>query len=174
MKKRSFRVRNLIDAIGTHILLIAVCLVFFFPVLWLVMASFSQSGSIYDIEGFFPDSYSLASYTRLFTDTTMYDYPNWLKNTLLLFVTLLTPNYQKILQIKRRYSIIHSDTKYLRLFYPVPSYVIIAKLLTTKEAGTSPTKVWFPAPLNIDLSMYQQNHDNLICRRKQSHDSNFL
>ncbi|MBR6643832.1 MAG: hypothetical protein IKL28_09270, partial [Lachnospiraceae bacterium] len=93
---------------------------------------------------------------------------------ILLFVTLLTPNYQKILQIKRRYSIIHSDTKYIRLFYPVPSYVIIAKLLTTKEAGTSPTKVWFPAPLNIDLSMYQQNHDNLICRRKQSHDSNFL
>ena len=93
---------------------------------------------------------------------------------MLLFVTLLTPNYKKILQIKRRYSIIHSDTKYIRLFYPVPSYVIIAKLLTTKEAGTSPTKVWFPAPLNIGLPMYTQNDDNLICRRKQYLDSIFL
>ena len=65
---------------------------------------------------------------------------------ILLFVTLPTPNYPKILQIKRRYSIIHSDEYYVRLFYPVPS-VIISKSLLTKEAGTSPSKVWFPASL---------------------------
>lgn len=47
------------DTIVTHIVLIAVCAVFFFPVLWLIMASFSRSGSIYDIGGFFPDSFSL-------------------------------------------------------------------------------------------------------------------
>ena len=64
----------------------------------------------------------------------------------MLFVTLHTPNYPKILQIERRYSIIHSDEYYVRLFYPVPS-VIISKSLSTKEAGTSPTKVWFPASL---------------------------
>ena len=92
----------------------------------------------------------------------------------LLFVTLPTPNYWKFFQIKRRYSIIHSDIKHIRLFYPVPSYAIMAKLLTTKEAGTSPTKVWFPAPLNIGLPMYTQNDDNLICRRKQYLDSIFL
>ena len=63
---------------------------------------------------------------------------------MLLLVTLPTPNYLKILQIKRRYSIIHSDEYYVRLYYPVPS-VIITKSLITKEAGTSPTKVWFPA-----------------------------
>lgn len=65
----------------------------------------------------------------------------------MLFVTLPTPNYPKILQIKRRYSIIHSDEYYVRLFYPAPSYVIISKSLPTKEAGTSPPKVWFPASL---------------------------
>ena len=64
--------------------------------------------------------------------------------TFLLFVTLPTPNYPKILQIKRRYSIIHSDEYYVRLFYPVPS-VIISKSLSTKKAGTFPSKVWFPA-----------------------------
>ena len=62
----------------------------------------------------------------------------------LLFVTLPTSNYPKIIQIKRRYSIIHSDEYYVRLYYPVPS-VIITKSLITKEAGTSPSKVWFPA-----------------------------
>ena len=63
---------------------------------------------------------------------------------MVLFVTLPTPNCPKILQIKRRYSIIHSDEYYVRLFYPVPS-VIISKPLSTKEAGSSPSKVWFPA-----------------------------
>ena len=62
----------------------------------------------------------------------------------LLFVTLPTSNSPKIIQIKRRYSIIHSDEYYVRLYYPVPS-VIITKSLITKEAGTSPSKVWFPA-----------------------------
>ena len=43
----------------------------------------------------------------------------------LLFVTLPNSNYSKILQIKRRYSIIHSDVLTVRLFYPVPSCVIM-------------------------------------------------
>ncbi len=80
--KKSVSRSNLIDSILTHIVLIAVCFIFFFPVLWIIMSSFSKSGSIYDINGFFPDELSLASYVKLFTDTTMYDYPNWLKNTL--------------------------------------------------------------------------------------------
>ena len=109
MKKRSFRVRNLIDSIGTHVLLIAICIVFFFPVLWLIMASFSQSGSIYDIEGFFPDSFSMASYTRLFTDTTMYDYPNWLKNTL--FVAICSSLIGTILVILTAYTISRFEFK---------------------------------------------------------------
>ncbi|NLL94035.1 MAG: ABC transporter permease subunit [Clostridiales bacterium] len=71
-----------IDAVITYTILIAVCFVFFFPVLWLIMASFSKSGSIYDLNGFFPKSYSLGGYIKLFTDTNMYDYPNWIKNTL--------------------------------------------------------------------------------------------
>lgn len=103
MKKKSFRVKNLIDPITTYVVLIAICFVFFFPVLWLLLASFSKSGSIYDIEGFFPDSYSLDSYTRLFTDTTMYDYPNWLKNTL--FVSICSSALGTVLVILTAYTI---------------------------------------------------------------------
>ncbi len=85
MKKKIFA-KDRVDSAVTHIILIAVCIIFVFPVLWLVMASFSKSGSIYDIDGFFPNEYSLQSYSKLFTDTEMYDYPNWLKNTLLVAV----------------------------------------------------------------------------------------
>lgn len=74
------------DSVVTHIILVIVCLIFFFPVLWLVMASFSKSGSIYDFDGFFPKGLSLSGYKTLFTDTAMYDYPNWLKNTFIIAV----------------------------------------------------------------------------------------
>ena len=93
---------------------------------------------------------------------------------IVLFVTLPKSNYPKILQIKRRYSIIHSDEYYVRLFYPVPS-VIISMSLLTKEAGTSPTKVWFPASLTHHRYTYGlQDYDNHICRRKQSLNTKFL
>ena len=85
-RSRHINKNRLIDAVLTHIVLIAVCIFFFFPVLWLIMASFSKSGSIYDLDGFFPKSFSFAGYQKLFTDTTMYDYPNWLKNTLFVAV----------------------------------------------------------------------------------------
>lgn len=76
------RLSSVLDTVVTHAILVAVCFVFFFPVLWLILSSFSKSGSIYDLEGFFPKAYSIQGYVDLFTDTTMYDYPNWLKNTL--------------------------------------------------------------------------------------------
>ncbi|WP_026653133.1 sugar ABC transporter permease [Butyrivibrio proteoclasticus] len=73
---------KLSEVIITYVVLILVSFVFFFPVLWLVLASFSASGSIYDFDGFFPKSYSVATYVKLFSDTAMYDYPSWLRNTL--------------------------------------------------------------------------------------------
>ena len=76
------RLSSVLDTVVTHAILVVVCFVFFFPVLWLILSSFSKSGSIYDLEGFFPKAYSIQGYVDLFTDTTMYDYPNWLKNTL--------------------------------------------------------------------------------------------
>lgn len=103
MKKKKFFTANRIDSIVTHIVLIAVCAVFAFPVVWLVMSSFSKSGSIYDIEGFFPDTLSLSSYVTLFTDTKMYDYPNWLKNTL--FVAVFSALIGTVLVILTAYTI---------------------------------------------------------------------
>lgn len=113
MKKKRFLTGNRIDSVVTHIVLIAVCIVFVFPVLWLVLASFSKSGSIYDIEGFFPDTLSFASYKNLFTDTTMYDYPNWLKNTL--FVAVLSSLIGTVLVILTAYTISRFEFKSRKL-----------------------------------------------------------
>ena len=102
-RSRHINKNRLIDAVLTHIVLIAVCILFFFPVLWLIMASFSKSGSIYDLDGFFPKSFSFAGYQKLFTDTTMYDYPNWLKNTL--FVAVFSSLIGTVLIILTAYTI---------------------------------------------------------------------
>lgn len=87
MKRKKYQKSNVLDTVFTYVILIVVCAIFAFPVLWLVLASFSKSGSIYDLNGFFPSQYSLKGYQDLFTDTTMYDYPNWLKNTLFVAVS---------------------------------------------------------------------------------------
>ncbi len=87
MKRKKYQKSGVLDAVFTYVILILVCAIFSFPVLWLVLASFSKSGSIYDLNGFFPSQYSLKGYQDLFTDTAMYDYPNWLKNTLFVAVT---------------------------------------------------------------------------------------
>ena len=101
MKKLTWR--KVLDWAGTHAVLLVVCFLFFFPVLWLVLASFSATGSIYDLKGFFPSSYSLAGYKTLFGDTTMYDYPNWLKNTL--FVAVSSSVLGTVLLILTAYTI---------------------------------------------------------------------
>jgi arabinogalactan oligomer/maltooligosaccharide transport system permease protein len=81
MKKRK-SLSRILDTGATYFILLAVSFVFFFPVLWLVLASFSKSGTIYSFDGFFPSSYSLNSFRLLFTDTAMYNYPRWFMNTL--------------------------------------------------------------------------------------------
>lgn len=63
------------------------------------------------------------------------------KGNSMLFLKLPAPNSFLFLQIKRRYRIKHSGVSCIRLFYPIPSCVIIAKLLIINEAGISPTKV---------------------------------
>ncbi len=109
MKKKHINKRYVADSIVTYIVLIAISLIFIFPILWIVLASFSKSGSIYDIDGFFPKSFGLDSYKRLFTDTTMYDYPNWLKNTL--FVAIMSSLIGTVLVILTAYTISRFEFK---------------------------------------------------------------
>ncbi len=108
---KSIKVGRVADTIVTYIILLIVAFVFFFPCLWLILASFSKSGSIYSFEGFFPSAFSFDSFKTLFTDTEMYDYPNWFKNTLFIavmscllgtFLTILTAYCMSRFKFKSR------------------------------------------------------------------------
>ena len=83
---KSMKAVRALDTVVTYLILIVVCFVFLFPCLWLILASFSKSGSIYSFEGFFPSAYSMDTFKALFTDTEMYNYPQWFLNTLFIAV----------------------------------------------------------------------------------------
>ena len=83
MKRNAKKVRKITDVVITYLILFVVSFVFLFPCLWLILASFSKSGSIYSFNGFFPSEFSLDTFKKLFTDTTMYDFPKWFVNSLI-------------------------------------------------------------------------------------------
>lgn len=88
MKKIKIKPQKLFNVAITYLIILAVCFIFLFPILWLVLASFSKTGSIYSFDGFFPKEFSFDSFVRLFTDTDLYYYPRWFLNTL--FISLMS------------------------------------------------------------------------------------
>lgn len=83
---RRLTVKLFFEYFFTYLGLLIIAFIFAFPVIWLVLASFSESGSMYTFKGFFPSSYSVDTFVKLFTDTTLYNYPKWFGNTLLIAV----------------------------------------------------------------------------------------
>ena len=103
--------KKFFDAAITYLIILAVSFIVLFPILWLTLASFSKSGSIYSFDGFFPTEYSLASFQKLFNDTEIYNYPQWFKNTLFIavmssligtFLTILTAYCMSRFKFKSR------------------------------------------------------------------------
>lgn len=88
MKKIKIKPQKLFNVAITYLIILAVCFIFLFPILWLVLASFSKTGSIYSFDGFFPTEFSFDSFIRLFTDTELHNYPRWFLNTL--FIALMS------------------------------------------------------------------------------------
>lgn len=84
--KMNSRIKKVLSVTVIYCALIVICAIFFFPCLWLILSSFSKTGSLYDIEGFFPSEYSIDAFIKLFTDTANYNYPKWLLNTLIISI----------------------------------------------------------------------------------------
>ena len=82
--KRKLTLRRAVDDGFTYLALTVVSLIFLLPCLWLILASLSKSGSLYEIHGFFPAEYSLKTFVDLFTDDVngLYPYRQWFINTL--------------------------------------------------------------------------------------------
>lgn len=75
MKKNKLTPRRTADNVFTYGALLVISAIFLFPCLWLILASLSKTGSLYDFKGFFPKGYSLQTFIDLFTDDVNGLYP---------------------------------------------------------------------------------------------------
>lgn len=103
------RMKRFIESSSLYVLILLVSLIFLFPCIWLLLASFSRSGTIYSFKGFFPKSYSLHSFITLFNDTKLYNYPRWFLNTL--FISGSSCLLGSVLTILTAYSMSRFDFK---------------------------------------------------------------
>lgn len=85
MKPKSAKRTRLVNNIIVHVVLAILAAIWVFPVLWVVMTSFRAEKGSY-VSTFFPKSYTLDNYIKLFTDTTLLNFPQMFMNTLIVAI----------------------------------------------------------------------------------------
>lgn len=68
-----------------HIILAILAVIWVFPIAWVVLTSFRAEKGSY-VSTFLPKGYTLDNYVRLFTDTTILNFPKMFMNTLLIAI----------------------------------------------------------------------------------------
>ena len=79
--KKHVNKRNLRTSIGLHTLLTALSVLWMLPVFWLLLSSFRKEPGAYT-PYLWPKGFTFDNYTRLFTDTRLFNFPRWFMNTL--------------------------------------------------------------------------------------------
>ena len=81
----SMGVRRKVNNLIVHTILAILSFVWIFPVIWVILTSFSDQIGSY-VSSFLPKSYTLDNYKKLFTDTTILNFPKMFSNTLIIAV----------------------------------------------------------------------------------------
>ena len=68
-----------------HIILAILAAIWVFPIFWVILTSFRAEKGSY-VSTFFPRAYTLDNYRKLFTDTTILNFPKMFMNTLIIAV----------------------------------------------------------------------------------------
>ena len=73
-KYASAKRKRLINNTVVHVILAILAVIWVFPILWVILTSFRAEKGSY-VSTFFPQSYTLDNYIKLFTDTTILNFP---------------------------------------------------------------------------------------------------
>lgn len=79
---KSVRLRN---NIIVHAILTVLAIIWVFPIFWVVLTSFRAEKGSY-VSTFFPKAYTFDNYIKLFTDTTILNFPKMFGNTLIIAI----------------------------------------------------------------------------------------
>ncbi|MDE6314214.1 MAG: sugar ABC transporter permease [Lachnospiraceae bacterium] len=81
----SARTRRIIADTVVHVCLAILAIIWLFPIFWVVLTSFRGEKGSY-VSSFFPKTYTLDNYKKLFTDTSILNFPQMFMNTLIIAV----------------------------------------------------------------------------------------
>ncbi|MBK0348808.1 sugar ABC transporter permease [Aerococcaceae bacterium zg-ZJ1578] len=81
----SARMRRKITNWLIHLLLAALSFIWILPIVWIVLTSFRAEPGSY-VNSFFPKSYTLDNYVKLFTDHSVLNFPKMFTNTLIIAI----------------------------------------------------------------------------------------
>lgn len=84
-KFQSAKRKRFINNSIVHVILAVLAAIWVFPILWVVLTSFRAEKGSY-VSTFFPKAFTLDNYTKLFTDTTILNFPQMFMNTLFIAV----------------------------------------------------------------------------------------
>ena len=84
-KFQSAKRKRFINNSIVHVILAVLAAIWVFPILWVILTSFRAEKGSY-VSTFFPKAFTLDNYTKLFTDTTILNFPQMFMNTLFIAV----------------------------------------------------------------------------------------
>ncbi len=84
-KNHSAKKRRFINNTIVHVILGILAVIWVFPIVWVVLTSFRAEKGSY-VSTFFPQSFTLDNYAKLFTDTTILNFPQMFMNTLFIAI----------------------------------------------------------------------------------------
>ena len=81
----SYKTKKVIVNVLIHILLAVLSFIWVFPVLWIIMTSLRAEQGSY-VPYFLPKAFTLDNYRKLFTDTSILNFPRMFMNTLIIAI----------------------------------------------------------------------------------------
>lgn len=84
-KIRSAKKKRMINNTIVHVSLAVLAAIWVFPIVWVVLTSFRAEKGSY-VSTFFPKEFTLDNYIRLFTDTSILNFPKMFMNTLIIAI----------------------------------------------------------------------------------------
>lgn len=79
------KVKKKVTNVFVHVILAILATVWLLPVLWVILTSFRAEKGSY-VSTFFPKSYTFDNYIKLFTDTSILNFPQMFMNTLIIAI----------------------------------------------------------------------------------------
>lgn len=84
-KYKSARTKRFVNNTIVHVSLAILAFIWVFPIIWVVLTSFRAEKGSY-VSTFLPRSYTLDNYIKLFTDTSILNFPRMFMNTLIIAI----------------------------------------------------------------------------------------